>query len=214
MSAASTRAAAAVRRSWACGVAAVLVAVACSGPATSAPDAAAASAAGAAFTLSSPAVVAGGRLPAEFTCDGAAANPPLSWRGAPAGTAGFAVVMHHVAGPGDVHWYWVVHGLGASVDHLDANAAPPGRLGTNSVNGRSAYAPPCSQGPGDKTYTLTVYALARQPDFTDPGRVSRQVLLDAIAGHVLAEASIDVVYARPANAGSPTNPQRPGGAPR
>jgi phosphatidylethanolamine-binding protein (PEBP) family uncharacterized protein len=166
------------------------------------------------FSVTSPVVGAGGRLPVEFTCDGASANPPVAWRGAPAGTVGYAVVMHHVAGPNDVHWYWVVYGLAATVDHLDANTTPPGQLGTNSVNDGAGYAPPCSQGPGDKTYTLTVYALARQPVFPDRTRVSRPVLLDAIAGQVLAQASIDVVYARPAGGAPPTTQPPRGGGPR
>jgi phosphatidylethanolamine-binding protein (PEBP) family uncharacterized protein len=56
------------------------------------------------FILSSPEVVEGGALPAEYTCDGASATLPLVWSGAPAGTRSFAVIMHHVAGPGDTHW--------------------------------------------------------------------------------------------------------------
>jgi phosphatidylethanolamine-binding protein (PEBP) family uncharacterized protein len=65
------------------------------------------------FTLSSPAVTEGGALPAEYTCDGASATLPLTWSGAPAGTRSYAVIMHHVAGPGDTHWYWVLYDIPA-----------------------------------------------------------------------------------------------------
>ena len=56
------------------------------------------------FLLTSSAVAEGGALPKEFTCDGSSATLPLTWNGAPTGTKSFAVVMHHIPGPGDSHW--------------------------------------------------------------------------------------------------------------
>jgi len=102
------------------------------------------------FSVASAAFAAGGDLPARYTCDGSSLSPPLSWSGAPAGTVGYAVVMHHVAAPDDVHWYWVLYDIPPSVDHIDAGVTPPAEVGTNSVNGRSEYTPPCSKGPGRK----------------------------------------------------------------
>ena len=49
------------------------------------------------FTLTSPDVTDGGRLPVEYTCDGAGSTLALEWSGAPNGTVGYAVIMHHVA---------------------------------------------------------------------------------------------------------------------
>ena len=160
------------------------------------------------FAVSSPVVTAGGTLPVAYTCDGAAESPPLAWSGAPAGTVSFAVVMHTQPPDGDAHWYWVLYDIASGVDHLDANAAPPATVGTNSVNGRNEYAPPCSQGPGPKTYTFTVYALSARPDLTDATKVSRPVLLAALEGHVLAQATMDVTYSRAGTdgAGSPPPP--------
>ena len=45
------------------------------------------------FTLSSPEVIEGGALPAEYTCDGVSATLPLTWLGAPPETKSFAVIM-------------------------------------------------------------------------------------------------------------------------
>jgi phosphatidylethanolamine-binding protein (PEBP) family uncharacterized protein len=151
----------------------------------------------ASFTLTSPAMTQGGELPQEYTCDGSATTPPLAWSGAPAGTVAYAVVMHHVPGPGDTHWYWVLYGMDASIDHFDAGTVPASVvLGTNSVNGRNEYAPPCSKGPGVKVYTFTVYALSAQPALGDPSTVTRAVLLSALDGLVLASATLDVTYDR------------------
>jgi phosphatidylethanolamine-binding protein (PEBP) family uncharacterized protein len=148
------------------------------------------------FSLTSSVMTNGGVLPVQFTCAGSSTSPPLAWSGAPVGTVGYAVVMHHVAGPGDTHWYWVLYDLPAAVDHIDAGVAPAAKVGTNSVNSQLAYAPPCSKGPGAKVYTLTVYALSAQPKLADPSAVSSDALLAALNGLILAEAHLDVTYTR------------------
>ena len=149
------------------------------------------------FTLSSPDVVEGGALSVEYTCDGNSATLPLSWSGAPSNTESFAVVMHHTPGPGDVHWYWVLYDIAADVTSLPKNSAGVGTLGTNSVNGETVYAPPCSKGSGEKVYTYTVYALSAQPQFSVPAsEVSRGVLLEAIQNITLDSAELNVTYAR------------------
>ena len=161
------------------------------------------------FSLTSSTMTAGGTYPTKFTCDGASTAPSLDWSGAPSDTTSYAVVMHHVPGPGQVHWYWVIYGIDRSVTHIDQGVSITGllgTLGTNSVNGRNAYAPPCSKGPGAKTYTFTVYALSKSPVFASGGAVSRQVLLDAIADTTLGTAALAVTYSRPGTTadGSPS----------
>lgn len=149
------------------------------------------------FNLTSSAVVEGGTLPTDFTCDGSSATPPLAWSGAPANTQSYAVVMHHFPGPGDSHWYWVMYNLPAATTTLARNAGGVGTLGTNSVNGRTEYSPPCSKGPGSKLYTYTVYALSAAPTFSVPAsQVTREVLLNAIADRTLGLATLNVVVTR------------------
>jgi Raf kinase inhibitor-like YbhB/YbcL family protein len=149
------------------------------------------------FTLTSPDVKEFGMLPAEYTCDGAANTLALSWSGAPAGTKSFAVIMHHVASPTDIHWYWVVYDIPADITSLPKNMTGIGILGSNSVNDKQAYTPPCSKGPGPKTYTYTVYALSAQPQLSVPtNKVTRTVLLDAIRDITLASAEFHVTYTR------------------
>lgn len=150
------------------------------------------------FTLTSPDVVDNGRLPAEYTCDGNASTLALSWIGAPQETKSYAIIMDHVASPTDIHWYLVLYNIPANVTSLPKNFIGIGTLGTNSVNARTEYAPPCSKGPGDKTYTYTVYALSAEPLLPVPAsQVTRAVLLEAIKDISLASAKLSVVYARP-----------------
>jgi phosphatidylethanolamine-binding protein (PEBP) family uncharacterized protein len=148
------------------------------------------------FTLTSPDMVAGGAMPVAFTCDGQSQTPSLSWTSGPTGTMGYAIVMHHSPGPGDTHWYWVVYNIPLTTTKVAAGASAPGTLGTNSVNSQLAYAPPCSKGPGLKTYTYTAYALSATPSFTAGTKVSRDVLLAAISNITLASSSLDVTYDR------------------
>ena len=149
------------------------------------------------FTLASPEVTEGGALPKEFTCDGSSATLPLLWSDVPEGTRSFAVVMHHIPGPDDSHWYWVLYNIPANVTKLEKNTSGSGTLGNNSVNGETKYAPPCSKGPGEKLYTYTIYALSAEPTFSVPAsEVSRDVLLDAIKDITLANATLNVTYTR------------------
>ena len=149
------------------------------------------------FKLTSPVVSEGGVLPIEYTCDGASSTLALAWNGAPQGTQSYAVIMHHVAAPDDVHWYWVVYDIPTDVTSLSKNSLGIGTLGTNSVNGKTAYTPPCSKGPGSKKYTYTVYALSKQPALSVPAdKVNRAALLEAIRDITLASAELNVTYSR------------------
>ena len=61
------------------------------------------------------------------------------------------------------------------------------------------YDPPCSQGPGPKTYTFTLYALSGSPSLTaDPAQVTGPALTGAIAPVTLGTASLNLSYSRPA----------------
>jgi Raf kinase inhibitor-like YbhB/YbcL family protein len=147
------------------------------------------------FTLSSSAMANGGALPVTYTCDGASQSPPLAWSNTPAGTKSFALVMHHVA-PDATHWYWTVYNIPATTTAIPANNTTIGTFGSNSVNPNLAYAPPCSQGPGLKTYIFTLYALSAAPVFAAGTSVTRDSLLAAIADRTLASSALTVTYTR------------------
>ncbi len=149
------------------------------------------------FTLRSPAVADGGQLPKEYTGDGESATLPLEWSGLPAATRSLAVIMHHIDPEGITKWYWILYNIPADVQSLPKNVTGVGKLGNNSINGRTEYAPPHSKGPGPKTYIYTVYALSAPVKLNvEPSAVSRAVLLDAIKDCTLATAELHVVYTR------------------
>jgi phosphatidylethanolamine-binding protein (PEBP) family uncharacterized protein len=150
------------------------------------------------FTLTSPGLGAGKALAARYTCDGAGISPPLSWANPPMGTKGFAIVMDHVPPDGGHHWYLLNWGIPSKTRAIPANSAKVGYLGGNSVNKDIGYAPPCSQGPGSKTYTITVFALSGTPNLPkkSSAAVTRDALLSAISGITISKAALDVTYTR------------------
>jgi phosphatidylethanolamine-binding protein (PEBP) family uncharacterized protein len=149
----------------------------------------------AAFTVTST-DVKDGRLSIECTCDGASRSPALSWKDAPRGTKAFAVAMHHVPPDGSTHVYMVVANIPGGVRELKGGDASVGTWGQNTVNRRGGYAPPCSQGPGDKSYTITVYALSSEAKLAPGAALTRDELLAAVQKITLASAAMDVTYAR------------------
>ena len=146
------------------------------------------------LTITSDAIGAEGRLPVEFTCDGAGISPPLAWNAGPPGTASYAVVLWHEA-PDRVKSYWVVHGIPSSVTSLPKGSRSIGTTGAND-KGKAAYDPMCSKGPGVKDYHVTVYALSAMPRMS-AGKDTREALLNVIADITLAEGTLTFSYERP-----------------
>lgn len=161
------------------------------------------------FRLTSPAVKDGEKLPVEFTGDGASASPPLNWSGVPRGTQSLVLIMHHLDPEGKTKVYWLMHGIDPKTSGAAKNATDFGQMGVSTVHDRVEYAPPHSQGPGEKRYVLTLFALSAKPDLTKAERpLTFEPLLAAMKGKVLAATDLTVLYVRPAGSGS-DEPSRP-----
>lgn len=103
----------------------------------------------------------------------------------------------HPAG-GTVVREWLLWDIPATIHNLPEQLSVVGTLGSNSVNSKGGYAPPCSQSPGLKTYTFAAYALSAAPQLSGPAiSVTRDALLKAISDRTLASATLNVTYARP-----------------
>ena len=151
------------------------------------------------FTLTSSAGVEGGALPAAYTCDGMGSTLPLAWSGAPSGTKEYALLMTTLPGDGTTKWNWVLYHLPAGTTTLARDSFLVGTLGVGSDGPGTVYNPPCSQGPGAKVYTWTLYALSDAPVLAVPAaQVTGQMVTDAIASLKLGSAALNLSYARPA----------------
>lgn len=147
------------------------------------------------FLLTSPVVDDLRELPAEFTGDGTGISPPLAWKGAPKGTRSFALIMDHVDPEGEFKWYWTLHDIPANCSSLIKDSRDIGKTGTG-FRGKAGYEPPMSQGPGPKTYTITLYALSAPAAIRTGQPVDRTTLLAAIQGRILASSSLRVIHTR------------------
>ena len=138
-------------------------------------------------------------LAKKYTCDGESIAPPIDWSGLPAATKSVAIAMHHIPPSGkeglDEHAYIVLWGIPVDTKALAESQHDVGTWGINTVNRRAEYAPPCSQGPGEKSYIVTVYALSAQPKLA-AGRAGFTDLLAAIKDTTLSIAEVELRYAR------------------
>lgn len=173
---------------WIAGCACTATGAAC-GPASGAEAAAGADR----FVVTSPAFEPNGRLPAEFTCEGAGISPPVAWSGAPANTKWFALSLWHTASDREKS-YWVVYDIPADVAQLEKDSRTVGRLGFSDKR-RAEYEPMCPKGTKLNTYHITVFALAEKPKLPRDG-VTRALLLDAIKDITLAAGTLNFQHQR------------------
>jgi phosphatidylethanolamine-binding protein (PEBP) family uncharacterized protein len=107
-------------------------------------------------------------------------------------------MMTTLPGDGTTKWNWVLYGIPATVSSLDRNSSGIGTPGVGSDGPRAAYQPPCSQGPGAKLYTFTLYALTASPSLPAlASQVTGPVLTAAIANITAGSASLKLTYTRP-----------------
>ncbi|HEX6533040.1 MAG TPA: YbhB/YbcL family Raf kinase inhibitor-like protein [Gemmatimonadaceae bacterium] len=152
------------------------------------------------LTLQSPALKAGGEIPARYTCEGEDVAPPLSWSGAPAGTKSFALIVDDPDAPDPkapktVWVHWVVYDIPATATSIPEGATsrdlPSGtRVGKNDWK-RAMYNGPCPP-VGRHHYHFKLYALDESlPDLGEPNKAK---LEQAMRGHVLGQAELVATY--------------------
>lgn len=150
------------------------------------------------FTLTSPSFAHEDEIPRRHTCQGQDLSPRLEWSGAPPGTRAFALIVEDPDAPDPqaprtIWSHWVLYDLPASVCALDEGVRdlPAGtREGVNDWK-RSGYGGPCPP-IGRHRYFHRLFALERL--LGDLRRPTRLVLLDALQGHVLAQAELIGTY--------------------
>jgi Raf kinase inhibitor-like YbhB/YbcL family protein len=153
--------------------------------------------------LTSSAFVNGGPIPAQYTCDGDDASPPLAWTGVPHGAKSLALIVDDPDAPDPnapkrtwVHW--VLYNLppangslttGVTPDHLPAGA----KQGTNDWP-RVGYGGPCPP-IGRHRYFFKLFALdAVLPDL---GAATKSKVESEMRGHILEKTELMGTYQRP-----------------
>lgn len=152
---------------------------------------------GAAMSLqvTSPAFAAGARIPRKFTGEGEDVSPALRWSAVPAGTREIALICDDPDAPVGTWDHWIVTAIPAAATGLEEGRLPEGaRTGRNSW-GKSRYGGPMPPpGHGDHRYFFRVYALDAPLGL--PEGATKQAVLAAVKGHVLAKGELMGKYSR------------------
>jgi Raf kinase inhibitor-like YbhB/YbcL family protein len=137
-------------------------------------------------------------IPLEYTCDGADVSPPLQWAAGPQGTKSYALIMDDPDAPNRTWVHWVIWNIPepklTDVIPLEPTLENGIAQGTNSW-GKIGYGGPCPPPPtGRHRYFFKIYALDTTLDF--PPSTTKEQLLDAMEGHILAQGELMGTYAR------------------
>lgn len=147
----------------------------------------------------------GAALPPRFSAYYDNASPPLSWSGAPAGTRSFALIVDDPdAGEPRPFTHWTAWNIPASVQELREGMPGAVQLGdpqgmrqgadSNNRTGWYGMRPPVGDTP--HSYHFQIFALDTMLDLL-PG-ATREQLLGAMNGHVLASGELAGTYSQPA----------------
>jgi Raf kinase inhibitor-like YbhB/YbcL family protein len=142
-----------------------------------------------AFQIFSSAFAEGGWIPELHSCQGADISPSLEWSGAPSETRSFALIVEDPDAPKGVWSHWILFDVGAKIQAL-SQGFRAGSLGVSGTNdfGKPGYGGPCPpKGHGPHRYFFRLSAL-NVPTVGLATGTQRAQLLDAMKGHVLAEA--------------------------
>jgi len=139
-----------------------------------------------------------GEIPTKYTCEGDDVSVPLAWDGVPDGAKSLALIVDDPDAPDPkapkVVWvHWVLYDIPPSATGLaEAIAEPPAgaRDGLNDWK-RTGWGGPCPP-IGRHRYFHKLYALDAQ--LGDLGTPTKDALLAAMKGHVLAETQLIGTY--------------------
>jgi len=171
----------------AAGLAAAALAAGCSSSGSPGTGASPSHAAPVTMKLASSAFEDFGTIPKLYTCDGQGISVPLSWSGAPKGTAWFAVTVIDPSGP-VTHWY--VIDIPATTTGIKQGVSY-----TNSTPGKqvSSWLGMCPGG-GPDSYQFTVYAMpsSYKPLQTYAGYAEDE---EGLAAHAIGIGQLTGYYA-------------------
>lgn len=130
-------------------------------------------------------------IPARHTCDGADVSPELAIADIPEGTVCLVLVVDDPDAPVGTWDHWVAYDIPVTTT-VPEGARSLGTPGRNSWR-RTGYGGPCPPF-GEHRYFFRVYALDARLGL--PEGAGKKRVLEAVQGHVLAEASLMGRYSR------------------
>ena len=140
-----------------------------------------------------------GRIPKQFTCDGADTSPQLGWAAPPPSTQSFALIVNDPDAPGGSFVHWVLYDMPAIKRELPVDVPKQDQLSNGSRQGRNdfgnvGYGGPCPPPGRPHRYVFQLYALDIKLGL--PARATRKQVEDAAKGHVIARGELTAQYGR------------------
>lgn len=140
----------------------------------------------------------GSMIPPKYTCDGQDISPPLAWKDVPTGTKSFALICDDPDAPMGTWVHWVAYNIPPDMSKFDEDVKTEKEFKSGMKQGSNSwpnigYGGPCPPS-GTHRYYFKLYALDTILD-VKTGATKEQVL-QAMGGHVLAEAQLMGKYKR------------------
>ncbi len=133
----------------------------------------------------------GGEVPSKYTCDGENIIPPLVFSEVPEKARSLVLIVDDPDSPTGVWNHWTVWNINPKVIGVPEGMVPEGAMEGKTTFGSIGYGGPCP-GKGRHRYFFKLYAL--DTDLKIPPGSPKEILLEAIAGRVIAQAEISGTY--------------------
>lgn len=133
-------------------------------------------------------------IPAEYTCDGANHNPPLTFSQVPQNAQSLVLIVEDPDAPSIPNFtHWVIYNIPPATPQILENQVPPNSILGITDFGEVGYGGPCPPH-GTHRYFFKIYALDTILDL--PQGASKKEVLDAMEGHVIDSAELVGLYKR------------------
>jgi Raf kinase inhibitor-like YbhB/YbcL family protein len=149
--------------------------------------------------LKSTAFAEGQPIPSRYAYDNEDISPDLQWSGAPSTAKSLALICDDPDAPMGTWVHWVLYDLAPSMTGIPEGMPKSTTLDSGAKQGmndykKTGYGGPCPPPGKPHRYFFKLYALDAKLDLK-PG-LTKQDLLKALGGHIIAEGELMGTYQR------------------
>ena len=139
----------------------------------------------------------GGYIPDRYTCDDKDYSPPIGWSDIPDNAKSLVLICDDTDAEFKIWVHWILFNIPVDVSNLDENATDEQLKKLSIVQGindfgRLGYKGPCPSPGKTHKYFFKLYALDATLSLEEG--VGEKEVLEAMQGHILAEAKIVGFY--------------------
>jgi Raf kinase inhibitor-like YbhB/YbcL family protein len=150
------------------------------------------------LSVTSPAFEHGGKIPPQYTADGADISPPLQWQGVPSEARSLALICDDPDAPMGTWVHWLVWNIPPDSTGLPEGVPAEMTLEDGARQGKTDFGRVGYGGPappsGTHRYYFKVYALDTMLNL--PAGATKPQLEKAMQGHIIAQGELMGTYSR------------------